>query len=229
LEQIFKPNEQQSRNEDQLILSEENEEIPSVMPKEVANEIKRNINPRKGPGFDLITSEIPKQLPSKGVVKLTHLINASFRLKYTPQVWKIAKVITIPKPGKQLNKFTSYRPISLLPVVSKLFKKLLLKRLKIIIERKDIVPMHRFGFREKHSTIQQVHRLTDVTENMLEEKKVRATIFLDVKQAFDKVWHKGLMTKLHKLLPKQCCQILESYISGTPFKINKEASNTTTF
>jgi hypothetical protein len=58
LEQIFNPNEQQSRNEDKLILSEENEEIPSVTPKEVSNEIKRNINPRKSPGFDLITGEI---------------------------------------------------------------------------------------------------------------------------------------------------------------------------
>jgi hypothetical protein len=46
----------------QLILSEENQEMPSVMPKEVANEIKHNINPRKSPGFDLITSEIVKQL-----------------------------------------------------------------------------------------------------------------------------------------------------------------------
>jgi hypothetical protein len=41
-------------------LSKENEEIPSVMPKEVANEIKGNINPRKAPGFDLITGEILK-------------------------------------------------------------------------------------------------------------------------------------------------------------------------
>jgi hypothetical protein len=203
LEQIFMPNEQQSRNEEQLILSEENEEIPSATPKEVANEIKCNINARKVPGFDLITGEILQQLPRKGIVKLTHLINASFRLKYTPQVWKIAEVIMIPKPGKQLNEVTSYRPISLLPVVSKLFEKLVLKRLKIIIERKDIIPMHQFGFREKQSTIEQVHRLTDVIENTLEEKKVCATIFLEVKQAFDKVWHKGLMTKLHKLLPKQ--------------------------
>jgi hypothetical protein len=132
LEQIFKPNEQQSRNKDELILSEENEEIPSVKPKEVANEIKRNINPRKAPGFDLITGEIPKQLPRKGV-KLTHLINASFRLKYMLQVWKIAEVIIIPKPGKQPKKITSHRPISLLPVVPKQFEKLLLKRPKIII------------------------------------------------------------------------------------------------
>jgi hypothetical protein len=56
----------------------------------------------------------------------------------------------IPKPGKRLNEVTLYRPISLLPVVSKLYEKLLLKRLKILIERKDIMPMHQFGFGEKH-------------------------------------------------------------------------------
>jgi hypothetical protein len=61
----------------------------------------------------------------------------------------------------------------------------------------------------------------DITENTLEEKKVCATMFLDVKQAFDKVWHKGLMTKLHKLLPKQCCKILESYISGRLFRVKQ--------
>jgi hypothetical protein len=118
LEQIFKPNEQQSRNENQLISSEENEEIPSVTPKQVANKIKQNINPRKVPGFDLITGGIRKQLPRKGVVKLTHPINASFRLKYTPQVWKIVKVIMIPKPRKPVTEVTSHRLISLLPVVS---------------------------------------------------------------------------------------------------------------
>jgi hypothetical protein len=91
LEQIFKSNEQQSRSEDQLILSEENEEIPLVTPKEVGNEIKGNINPRKVPGFDIITSKFLKQLPRKGIVELTHLINASFRLKYMLQMWKIAK------------------------------------------------------------------------------------------------------------------------------------------
>jgi hypothetical protein len=79
-------------------------------------------------------------------------------------------------------------------VVSKLFEKLVLKRIKIII-KKDIVPMHQFGFREKHSTTEQVNRLTDVIENTLQRKKICATILLDVKQAFDKVCHKGLMTK----------------------------------
>jgi hypothetical protein len=74
--------------------------------------------------------------------------------------------------------------------------------------KKVIIPTYQFGFRKKYSTIEQAHGLTDNIENTLEEKKVCATIFLDVKQAFDKEWHKGLMTKLDKLLSKQYCQIL---------------------
>jgi hypothetical protein len=91
VEQIFKLNEQQSGNEDRQILSEENEEMTSI-----ANEIKRNINPRKAPGFNLTRGKILKQLPRKGVVKLTRLIKPSFRLKYKPQMWKIAEMIMTP-------------------------------------------------------------------------------------------------------------------------------------
>jgi hypothetical protein len=65
----------------------------------VKKEIKENINPKKAPGFDLITGEIPKQLPRKAIVKLTNLINAAFRLKYVPRLWKAAEVIEIPEPG----------------------------------------------------------------------------------------------------------------------------------
>jgi hypothetical protein len=53
-----------------------------------------------------------------------------------PSYWKAAEVIMIPKPGKSVAEVTSYRPIPLLPVVSKLFEKLLLKRLKPILDEK---------------------------------------------------------------------------------------------
>jgi len=77
-----------------------------------------NINPKKSPGFDLITGQILKERPRKSLVKLTNLINASFRLKYVPQLWKVAEVVMIPKPGKPPHEATSYRPISLLPIIS---------------------------------------------------------------------------------------------------------------
>ena len=99
----------------------------------------------------------------------------------------------IPKLGKPVNEVTSYRPISLLPILPKLFEKLFLKRLKPILDEKQIIPTHQFGFRNKHSTIDQVHRITTIIEKALEEKQVCSTIFLDVAQAFDRVWHEGLI------------------------------------
>jgi len=66
-------------------------------------------------------------------------------------------------------------------------KKLLLKRLKPILDGKQIITTYQFGFRNKHSTINQVHRTTTVIEKTLEGEKVCFTFFLEVAQAFDKV------------------------------------------
>jgi hypothetical protein len=131
----------------------------------------------------------------------------------------VAEVIMIPKPGKPHHESTSYRPISLLPIMSKLSEKLLLKRLKLMIEDTYLIPDHQFGFRTQHSTIDQVHRITNIIEQSLEEKKVCSTLFLDVALAFDKVWHEGLNHKLKLLLPVQCSSILESYLSDRYFRI----------
>lgn len=203
---------------------QEFEIIKPVSPAEVAKEIKNNINTKKAPGYDLISGDVLKKLPRKAIVKLTNIINTSFKIAYVPQLWKVAEVIMIAKPGKPPHEVTSYRPISLLPVMAKLFEKLLLKRLKPVIERKQLIPDHQFGFRNQHSTIDQVHRITSVIEKALEEKKVCSTIFLDVAQAFDKVWHKGFIYKIDQMLPEQYSKILTSYISDRYFRIKQEDS-----
>jgi len=90
---------------------QENEEIKLATTAEVKNEIKNNANPKKSPGFVLITGEVLQQLPRKAIVKITNLINAAFRLTYVPRLWKVAEVIMIPKPGKPPHEAASYRPI----------------------------------------------------------------------------------------------------------------------
>lgn len=223
LEEIFKPNDGQTNNVPTVNeICNETLTIKLVSPREVWSEIKLNINPRKAPGFDLISGEILHNLPRKALVKLTTLINAALRLKSVPDLWKVAEVIMIAKPGKPPHETSSYRPISLLPIMSKLFEKLLLKRLKPLIDSKNLIPEHQFGFREQHSTIDQVHRITDVIEKTLEEKKVCSTIFLDVAQAFDKVWHEGLLLKLRRVLPSEFTDIIESYLSDRVFRIRQE-------
>lgn len=222
LAQTFTPIEDQEGETTWEERCQEEESIRPTSPNEVYAEIKENMKSRKAPGFDLITGEVLKQLPRKALVKLTHLFNAAFRLRYVPRFWKVAEVIMVPKPGKPLHEITSYRPISLLPVIAKLFEKLLLKRLKPIIDAKALFPNHQFGFRNKHATIEQVHRITDIIEKTLEEKMICSAVFLDVSQAFDRVWHEGLNYKLRTYLPKQFSKILESYISERYFRVKQE-------
>ena len=139
-------------------------EILLVTCKEVEKEIKNNINLAKAPGFKLITGEILKQLPKKTITNLTNLINVAFQLKYIPRLWKVAEGLMIAKHGKLPHEASSYRPISLLPVISKLFEKLLIKGINPIIETRNQIPAHQFAFREKHGTIDQVHRITNIIE-----------------------------------------------------------------
>ena len=70
-----------------------------------------------------------KSLPKKGMIFLTTLFNSILRLNYFPSQWKYAEIIMILKPNKQENVLTSYRPISLLSIFSKIFERILLERL----------------------------------------------------------------------------------------------------
>ena len=102
----------------------------------------------------------------------------------------------------------------------------ILKRLKPILDEKQIIPTHQFGFRNKHSTIDEVHRITTIIEKALEEKQVCSTIFLDVAQAFDRVWHEGLLHKIEQLLPSDYSHLLKSYLTDRYFRVKQgEESN----
>jgi hypothetical protein len=95
----------------------------------------------------------------------------------------------VPKPGKTPTDVASYRLISLLPFLSNILEKLLLKRIYNDTNHQEWIPSHQFGFRKAHSTIQQCHRITDIINKAFEEHKSCSAVFLDVSQAFDKDWH----------------------------------------
>lgn len=223
LEDTFKPNVNDSPDPTLMeYINQDNKPIKKVTLKELKREIKYNLNPKKSPGFDLITGRVLKMLPTKGLQMLLILINATIRLTHVPDTWKVAEMIMITKPGKEPTLLKSYRPISLLPIMSKLFEKLLLKRIIPIINEKKLLPNHQFGFRKKHSTIEQVHRLISIIEKALEGNEVCSAIFLDVAQAFDKVWHEGLLYKLNKFMPIQMVNLLKSYISDRMFRVRHD-------
>jgi hypothetical protein len=87
---------------------------------ELKNETKM-LNPHRAPGIDLIIAHMLKEMPHEGYLNLLHILNAIRRLAYWPTQLKQAKIIMIPKPGKNPTDVTSYRTISLLPLISKKF------------------------------------------------------------------------------------------------------------
>ena len=93
------------------------------------------------------------------------------------------------KRGKAPANPSSYRAISLLPVIGKFLERLYIKRLKKIILTEKLLIDPQFGFREKHSTIEQLHRITKAIKEALEKGEFCVAVFLDVAQEFDRVWH----------------------------------------
>lgn len=195
------------------------DEFAKISHHEVADMIKFKIKTKKAPGMDLITGELLKQLPNLALKKLADIFNAALELRHVPSAWKKAEVILIPKSGKPPALASSYRPISLLSIVGKLFERLFLKRLQPIIDERKIFPPHQFGFRRGHSTIEQVHRIVNLVERAMEHKLVCSAAFLDIAQAFDRVWIEGLLFKILKLLPINYYEILVSYLSDRSFRV----------
>jgi hypothetical protein len=157
LSKVFTPNENhpdQEIEEDITTLPQNILPIKLLCPKEFKEEIGFLII-KKAPGIDRNTAKMMKELPIKGLVVLTYIFNAMLRISYWPKQLKTAEIILIPKPGKDSKELTSYRPISLLSTVNRIFEKLLLRRINTDLKPNDWMLPHQFGFRNQHSTVQQ--------------------------------------------------------------------------
>jgi len=102
------------------------ERLKAFTLKEIKDELKM-LNQKKAPGLDLITARMLKELPKEGLLNLMCIFNAILRLEYWPKSLKIEQIIMTPRPGKNPMDFSSYRPISFLPTISKVLEKLILK------------------------------------------------------------------------------------------------------
>ena len=91
------------------------------------------------------------------------------------------------------------------------------------------IPFHQFGFRKKHGTIEQAHRLVNKIHKDLENKRYCSVAFIDVSQAFDKVWHTGLFYKLKRAFPHPAYTILKLYLTDRTFQVRYQEEYTTMY
>jgi len=130
-------------------------------------------------------------------------------------MWKHTRVISILKPGKNPALLSSYRPISLLDTIGKLFEKILLARILREVNVRGLMWDEQFGFRPRHSTsLQLVHLVERITWNF-DKKRLTGVVFLDMAKAFDTVWIDGLLYKLTLLnCPSHIVHTISSYLRG---------------
>lgn len=159
------------------------------------------------------------------------IFNNCLRLCYFPETWKIAKILPIRKPNKLPTKLTSYRPISLLPCLGKLFEKVFNQWLQFEINRQAVIPDIQFGFRPLHSTVHAALTLTeDVIQGLIKTDNTIAC-FLDAEKAFDTVWTNGLIWKMifKFKIDDSLCLLTYNYLNNRQFYVMANNKSSSTF
>ena len=168
---------------------------PDIHPDRIrfgeVTDILGKVNTRKACGPDHITNKIIRYLLPTLHIIIQDLINICVFHGYHPRAWKRAWALMIHKPSKRRSDPCSYRPISLLCCLSKVFEAIMTKRLMSWAENTDQLPTEQSGFRKHHSTNDKLFELTQAVCQAQRLSTRVGAVFLDIEKAFDRVWHNG--------------------------------------
>jgi hypothetical protein len=177
------------------------------------------------PGPNGVPKKALKHLPKRAITFITKLFNAHLRRQYLPPGWKHGRVISILKPGKDPTLPSSYRPISLLDTVGKLFEKVLVTRVLREVNKRGLL---RDEFRPRHRTPLQLTCLVERVNINFDDSRLTGNVFLDVAKAFDTVKVEGLLYKFTILnFPSYLVKTLSPYFHQRTFQTSFKSSTTT--
>ncbi|GFX80347.1 probable RNA-directed DNA polymerase from transposon BS [Trichonephila clavipes] len=128
------------------------------------------------------------------------LFNLLMENCHFPKNWKTTVVVPILKPNSDDTQPQNYRPISLLSSLSKAYEFVLLNRLNQHCIARNIITPEQHGFVTQCSTVTQLLRVTELIHNGVQNNQATGMLFVDIAEAFDKIWHDGLLSKMMRLV-----------------------------
>ena len=177
-------------------------ELRPVHPEEVYK-ILSKLKSSSSCGVDEISSSVLKLIKNEITPVLTHIVNLSISQKTFPQYWKKARVIPLHKKDELLYP-KNYRPVSLLPVFSKVLERCIFVQMVSYLEENNLLHPAHHGFRAKHSTVTALLQMFDTWIDAFEQNEVSAVLMLDMSAAFDVVDHAILLSKLELYGFREC-------------------------
>ena len=171
----------------------------------------------KAPGPDTTHDEV---LSPDTTASLFHhsakLFTSSIQLDYIPAEWKIGTLRTLLKSDNLPSLTTSYRTISLISAIMKLFERVIEQRLHSHPEQIGFVNKYQSGFRRAKSTDDHLFRLSQSIIECFNRGEHVVAAFFDVEKAFDNVWHNGLRYKIFQLdLPTKMTRWVSDFLKSS--------------
>ena len=166
-----------------------------------------------------VTNRILRECASVLAPSLTYLFNTSINKHELPGAWKIGTVHPLYKGKGSRKDASSYRPITLLPAISKLLDQLIASQFARFLQNNGIIASQQYGFVPNKSTVDQLIDLTTRIAANLDGNTPYDVAFLDFAKAFDKVPHPVLLTQLSSLCSASALEWFRGYLCGRSLNV----------
>ena len=168
--------------------------------------------------YELSTHTI-KSISKFIATPIAHIFNCSIEEGTFPSKLKFSKVVPIYKKS-DAHDLNNYRPISILPIVSKVFEKLFLIRLQQFLAQFEIINSSQHGFRQNHSTTTAAYQFIEKIYESFDKGENALGLFIDLSKAFDLVDHIILISKLYRMgIRGIALDWIKSYLSNRKQKV----------